>query len=364
MRLPRVKPEHAPYRLDDGRIRIGGDIYGLAHEIEDPYGWVWAALEAMDGARTCADITASLLSEFPELTRGDADAIVARLLDTGHIEDAGAVDAPELSPRERDRYSRGQAFFRWADVTPREHAWDAQLRLRRSRVLVIGVGGVGTSAAQALAASGVGSLHLVDDDLVELPNLNRQLVFTEADLGRPKVDAAVERLRMLNSDIEVSGAAFRVRSERDLARLLPGFDVVALCADEPRGSDGIRVWAGRACFAAGISWVGGGYSGPLVTSGVFVPGRGACYECMQRLEDRRRKGHGAMDRPVTLGGPGVIATSAGICGHLVAHGVIRLITEVPPVTACFIQGTNLIAPEQPIYGEFPRGEAGCAVCGP
>ncbi|MFC7382307.1 HesA/MoeB/ThiF family protein [Sphaerisporangium rhizosphaerae] len=367
MRLPRVKPEHAPYRLDGGLVRIGGDVYGPAHEIKDPNGWVWTALEAMNGTRTCADVTALLLAGFPELTRRDAESIVARLLGSGHIEDAGTAEAPELTPRERDRYSRGQAFFRWADLTPREHGWDAQLRLRRSRVLVVGVGGVGACAAQALAASGAGVLRLVDDDRVELANLNRQLLFTEADIGRPKVEVAVERLSRLNSDIEVSGAVLRVRSERDLAALLPGFDVVAMCADEPKGEDGIRVWAGRACFAAGIPWVGGGYSGPLVTTGVFAPGRGACYECMQRIEDRRRAGPGhgppgAAGRPVHLGGPGAIATSAGMCGHMVAHGVIRLITEVPPVTACYIQGTNLVAPEQPIFGEFPQGEPGCAVC--
>ncbi|GLX00122.1 ThiF family adenylyltransferase [Microtetraspora sp. NBRC 16547] len=369
MRLPRIKSEHAAYRLDDGRIRIGGDIYGLAHEIQDPHGWVWTALEAMNGTRTCADIAALMRSGFPELTRNDAIAIVAQLVATGHVEDAGATDAPELSARERDRYSRGHDFFRWADITPREHGWDAQLRLRRSRVLMIGVGGAGACAALALAASGVGVLHLVDDDRVELSNLNRQLIFTEGDIGREKVKVAVDRLKKLNSDIEISGAYSRIRCERDLANMLPGFDVVALCADEPKGADGIRVWANRACFAAGIPWVGGGYSGPLVTTGVFVPGRGACYECMQRIEDRKRTPPGVgppggAGRPVNLGGPGAIATSAGICGNLVAHGVLRVITGVPPVTAGFIQGTNLIAPHQSIFAEFPKGEAGCATCRP
>ncbi|WP_066945886.1 HesA/MoeB/ThiF family protein [Microtetraspora fusca] len=360
MRLPRIKPEHAAHRLDDGRIRIGGDIYGLAHEINDPHGWAWTALEAMNGTRTCADVAEVVRAGFPELTRHDAVAIVAQLVGTGHIEDAGATEAPELSSRERERYSRGHAFFRWADLTPRECGWDAQLRLRRSRVLLVGVGGAGASAALALAASGVGALHLIDDDVVELSNLNRQLIFAEDDIGRPKVEVAVERLMTLNSDIEVSGVSARVRDEGDLADLLPGFDVLAMCADEPRGEDGIRVWANRACFAAGVPWVGGGYSGPLVTTGVFVPGRGACYECMQRIEDRKRTD--AAYRPVDLGGPGAIATSAGLCGNLVAQGVLRVITGVPPITAGFIQGTNLIAPQQPIYAEFPRGEAGCAVC--
>lgn len=369
MRLPRIKPEHAAHRLEDGRIRIGGDIYGLAHEIKDPHGWVWTALEAMNGTRTCADVAALVRSGFPELTRRDTVAIVAQLVASGHVEDAGATEAPELSERERDRYSRGHAFFRWADLTPREHGWDAQLRLRRARVLLIGVGGAGASVALALAASGVGFLHLVDDDRVELSNLNRQLIFTERDVGRAKVDVAVERLRRLNSDVEITGAYSRIRRERDLTDLLPGFDVLALCADEPKGDDGIRVWANRACFAAGIPWVGGGYSGPLVTTGVFAPGRGACYECMQRIEDRKRtpsgdRPPGAAYRPVDLGGPGAIATSAGMCGNLVAHGVLRLITGVPPITAGFIQGTNLVAPHQSIFAEFPHGEAGCAACTP
>ena len=91
------------------------------------------------------------------------------------------------------------------DLTPRESTWHAQLRLRRSKAIVIGLGGTGGAAAMALAMSGVGHVHCVEPDLVELSNLNRQILYTEKDIGLPKVDAAVERLRSSNSDIMVTG---------------------------------------------------------------------------------------------------------------------------------------------------------------
>jgi molybdopterin/thiamine biosynthesis adenylyltransferase len=90
-------------------------------------------------------------------------------------------------------------FFRWIDLQPRDSAWEPQLRLKRSSVLLIGLGGTGGVAGLALAATGVGRLHCVDGDAVELSNLNRQVAYAEIDIGRSKVDACVERLRGQNS---------------------------------------------------------------------------------------------------------------------------------------------------------------------
>ncbi len=362
MLLPRVKREHAAYRLADGRIRIGGQIYGVAEEIEDPDGLVWQALQAMDGTRTPAEIAERLVGLPP----AEAAELVGELMRSGHVEDAGAAVPEELSPRERERYNRSHAFFRWADLTPREHGWEAQLRLRRARVLLLGLGGTGATAAQALVASGVGRLHCVDGDLVELSNLNRQVLYSERDVGRPKAEAALERLRALNSDVRITGERARTTSQEDLARLLAGYDVVALCADEPRGPGGIRVWTSRACADAGLPWVGGGYNGPFVTVGAFLPGRGLCYECVVRAQERR----GELDSPrhadsrdfsADLGGPGVTAASAGISGHLVANAVVRIVTGVPEIGANFIHGVNLIAPDQLVFGEYGGGE-GCERC--
>ncbi|WXK64218.1 ThiF family adenylyltransferase [Nonomuraea sp. N2-4H] len=210
MRFPRVKPEHAPSRSSDGTIRLGGVMYGIASEIEDPDGWAWAALTLMDGTRPTDEITAELAKRFTELTPEEAGDIVATLLSSGHVEEADPGPCAELSEREKERYSRSRDFYRWIDLTPRDHGWEPQLRIKAARVLVIGLGGTGGHVAWSLAASGVGRLHLVDPDVVELSNLNRQLLYTEADIGRPKVEVALDRLRRLNSDIEITGESATV----------------------------------------------------------------------------------------------------------------------------------------------------------
>ncbi|MEW9530280.1 ThiF family adenylyltransferase [Microbispora sp. NPDC049125] len=354
---PRVKKRHEPFRFDDGTVRIGGEIYGLATEIIDPTGGAWTALTLMDGTRTPADIADAVCRRLPGLSGPEASRIVAALIASGHVEDASATAPEELTERERERYGRSQAFFHQVDLTPRAHGWEAQLRLKAARVVVLGLGGTGSHAAWALAASGVGRIHCVDADVVELSNLNRQVLYTEDDLGHAKVDTTVEALRRVNSDIQVTGERRLISSEADLLSVVRGQDVLALCADEPRGH-GIRIWANRICARAGVPWVGGGYNGPLVTAGTFAPGRGACYECLTEGEARRRR----PGLPVDLGGPGVVAASAGISGNLVAHAVVSLITGVPEPAVGTLVGLNLIAPDHHVLVRHPP-RPGCPVCG-
>lgn len=353
---PRVKPEHRPHRYPDGTVRVGGEIYGLAAEISDPRGWVWAALTLMDGTIPVPQIVARLNLLFPELSARQAESLVRQLIRSGYVEDAAAEPPRDLTARELDRYSRNHAYFRRADLVPRTHGWEAQLALKNAHVVVVGLGGTGSHVAWALTAAGVGHLHCVDPDVVELSNLSRQVLYAEADIGLFKVDVALRRLRQVNSDVTVSGDRTRVVSAARLGRLVRGADMLALCADEP-GGHRLRVWANRVCARAGIPWAGGGYSGPLVTVGVYGPG-GTCYECYSATEGARRR----PGTPVDLGGPGVLATSAGLSGHLLAHLVIARLTGVPPIPPGRVIGVNLIAPDQHIDISHPPRDD-CQICG-
>ena len=254
---PRIKPEHRAYRTVNGDVRLGGGLFGVAVEISDPTGQVWALLDLLDGSRTVEETVAAARA-----VPSDVVAMIETLFQAGHLEDAETLEPESLSARERERYDRGHAFYRWIDSVPRQGSWDVQLLLREASVVVVGVGGAGGAAAQALAATGVGRLHCVDSDVVELSNLNRQVLYDENDIGRPKVEAAVDRLRRLNSDIEVSGERVAVRDHLDLVRLLDGQDVLILAADQPGE---IRRWANRACLTTGVPWVDGGYHGALLT---------------------------------------------------------------------------------------------------
>jgi molybdopterin/thiamine biosynthesis adenylyltransferase len=366
---PRIKPEHRAYRTVDGNVRIGSVVYGIGAEIEDPDGWIWTLTEAMDGSRSAAQIAAAVTVRHPAVAGDTVRSAMADLRAAGFVDDAAARLPAGLGERDRVRHARGVALMRWMDLSPRASAWNAQLRLRRARVLVLGIGGTGGVAAQMLVASGVGHVHAVDPDVVELSNLNRQMLYSEADIGRPKADAALAALRALNSDVTVTGERREIRGPGDLADLLgsgPGrYDVLVLGADRPPE---IRRWANRVCLALGTPWVEGGYRGPLVTAGVHVPGAGPCWECQRAGEEERRDLRLRPGQSEDAASPRMpwnpaSAVTAGLSGALVAHAALALLTGVPPMEPGFRYGLNLMALGDPVLERHPRRPT-CPACAP
>ncbi|MGE7388175.1 HesA/MoeB/ThiF family protein [Streptomyces sp. NPDC004126] len=354
MKRPRVKPEHLAHRLDNGSVRIGGELYGISAEIADPNGWAWSALQLMDGEHSPEEIEAQVGALHPGLGAAGARRLVNALIDSGYVEDASA--GPHTPPpAAAARYSRNHAYFRRVDLRPRNDPWEAQLALGRARVLVIGLGGTGSHAAWALAAAGVGLLTCVDADVVEESNLTRQVLYTESDIGRPKAEAAVGRLAAVNSAGTYTALKCHVDSPEELETLLRGCDALALCADEPR-VDVLAHWANEVCSRLRVPWVSAGYNGPLVAVGTYGPD-GPCYLCVAAGEEARLK-PGAHPR---MGGKGVLAPVAGISGQLIAYEVIALLTGIGREPLGYVRGMNLIAPDQLVHVRHPA-RPDCAVC--
>ncbi|MBB5959561.1 molybdopterin/thiamine biosynthesis adenylyltransferase [Saccharothrix tamanrassetensis] len=360
---PRIKFEHLPVRHGDDRVRIGGVVPGIATEVADPDGWVWALLGTLDGTRTVDRVVADLVPLFPAHPEDEVREAIEDLVRAGYVEDAAEPPPDGLTPDEQERYERSRALFRWMDRTPRITSWEAQLLLRQARVVVVGIGGVGSTAALALAASGVGHLHCVDPDVVELSNLNRQVLYVEQDVGRPKVDAAVDRLRAHNSHVHVTGERRAIDSPDVLRRLVVGFDVLLLAADRPHE---IRSWANRACLDTGTAWVHGGYKGPQINVGIYGPGGGPCYDCAYTADRERRSvlpGRTVM-APRQDGRPQAAnAVTAGIAGSLAAHTVMSLITGAPGLRTNCEFGFNLatLQDSRALGPDTPRPD--CPACG-
>ncbi len=190
-----------------------------------------------------------------------------------------------------------------------------QERLRQSRVLVIGLGGLGSAAALYLAAAGIGRLTLVDFDRVDLSNLQRQVVHRTADSGRPKVESARDTLLALNPLIEVIPIAQRL-DDTALREQVQQVDVVVDASDNLP----TRLATNAACVQAGVPLVTGAairLEGQVL---VWQPyGTGACYRCLYREVDIQ---------PEICTQTGVLAPVVGVIGSLQAIETIKVLTGV------------------------------------
>lgn len=128
----------------------------------------------------------------------------------------------ELTRQQAMRYNR-QISLPGVDL-------EGQERWLNARVLIIGVGGLGCSAAQNLVGAGIGDVTLVDDDLVDLSNLHRQVLHHEKDVGKHKVDSAIETLQQINSQCRIHGIKARL-SEEALSNEVKNADIVLDCCD-------------------------------------------------------------------------------------------------------------------------------------
>ena len=185
-----------------------------------------------------------------------------------------------------------------------------QQALKRARVLVVGMGGIGNPAALYLAAAGVGTLGLIDDDVVSLSNLQRQITFTTDDVGKPKVEVACDRLKALNPHTEIELFNQRI-TPQNAADLISRFDVVLDGTDD----FDTRFAVNAACVAAGkplVSGALGRWSGQV---GVFT-GQ-PCYQCLVPETPPEAE---------TCARVGIIGALAGVIGTMTALETIKVIT--------------------------------------
>lgn len=193
---------------------------------------------------------------------------------------------------------------------------EGQNRLLAASVLLIGLGGLGSPIAMYLAAAGVGRLVLVDHDHVELSNLQRQIVHGTADLKRPKVQSAADRLRALNPNTQVDVIGQRL-TDADFDRLLPGIDVVVDATDNFE----TRYAINHACVAHGKPLVSGAairFEGQV---SVFQPGVGdsPCYRCLYSNDSGLAE---------TCTQTGVVAPLLGIIGSVQAMETLKLLLGI------------------------------------
>lgn len=219
--------------------------------------------------------------------------------------DSTAPPLPELEPEEIKRYSRHL-------IMP-EVSKEGQQKLKAAKVLIVGTGGLGSPSSLYLAAAGVGTLGLVDFDVVDDSNLHRQVLFGERDVGRPKLEAAVDRLQQVNPHVRYVPHPARLDSSNAL-EILSSYDIVV------DGTDNFptRYLVNDACVLLGKPNVYGSIFRFEGQVSVFWGEKGPCYRCLF-----------AEPPPPGLvpscAEGGVLGVLPGIIGSLQANEAIKLI---------------------------------------
>lgn len=225
-----------------------------------------------------------------------------------------------------------------------------QRRLAAARVLLIGAGGLGCPAALYLTAAGVGTIGIVDDDVVDLTNLQRQILHGSADVGRPKVESAAESLARLDDGIAVVAHQVRLTPDNALS-LIADYDLVIDGAD----NFPTRALVSEACARLALPHVWGSVHRFDAQASVWWVGEGPCYHCVfPRLP--------APDQVPSCAVGGVLGATVGTVGSLLAVEAIKVITGVgEPLVGRLLVHDGLAQ----TWGEIPvRRAPDCAVCGP
>ncbi len=217
-----------------------------------------------------------------------------------------------MNAKERERFA--QAFYS-RQIIMKELGEKGQKKLRDAKVAIIGVGGLGSVSSMYLALAGVGHLRVVDQDILELKNLHRQILYTTDDLDYPKVEAAAARLEKLNPLIKAEAVSENVNAG-NVERLIDGVDLVVDGLDNM----GTRYLINRACVKAKIPYVFGAAIGMEGNLSVFNSPKTPCLECvLPNLSDNEL---------LKCDTRGVLGATPGIIGAMQAFEAIKVLTGV------------------------------------
>ena len=240
-----------------------------------------------------------------------------------------------------ERYSR--------HIILKEIGVKGQKKLLNAKVLIIGAGGLGAPAAMYLAAAGVGTIGIVDADVVDLSNLQRQIIHSTDDIGKKKVDSAAETMRSINPDVTVN-TYYDFVCSTNIMDLIADYDFIL------DGTDNFpaKFLINDACVMAKKPFSHAGiirFKGQLTT---ILPGEGPCYRCIFKNPPPK-------DAVPTCKQAGVIGAMGGVIGSLQAMEAVKYITGVGELLVGCLLTYDALKMEFHKVKLPPRGR-GCAVC--
>lgn len=265
---PYIKPSLYSRVKQDGTLIVGVTPQD-AIEISNIDEFQTDLLTLLDGGLTVEEITNVLVDKGYEIDSEDILNILNNLYEFKIVEDNLVYLNDSTLPFDtKSRFDRQLMLFSALCENGYSDAVQVHKRLENSHVTLIGIGGVGSYIFYALAAMGVGKLTVVEFDHVEVSNLSRQILYNENDIGRPKIEVAEEKGKLINSNVNYNFINKQIKSPEDFEEVIEGSDLAILAADMPRGK--ITYWMDEAAHNKRIPFMQVGSAHTIALCGPII----------------------------------------------------------------------------------------------
>jgi molybdopterin-synthase adenylyltransferase len=352
---PGIKP--SIYSLASPKGNIGFLFSGIEdvvpYELDD---FRSLLIRLLDGQKTVTEIIERMKMKNAAWDAGRVEKELSFLQTKGILEpDIRYFEKPKSSQTER--YERQLIFFGTRSQDGRKGALEYQRQLEKARVVVCGLGGFGSHILTGLAYMGIGNITVVDFDTVEASNLNRQILYDETDLGKKKIEVALDKCMLVNSRINYDIYDRKITGPGDFREIIKGADLVVQTADSPRQK--IFYWLNEVIHEMKIPalFTLGATPDSVIIGPLVVPGQTACFACTLPKTKfdaekepaawlNRKYRHGTME-PYIMTGVGfmlneIVNHFTGICAcrlkgailHINMHTYETRINRVASIPGC------------------------------
>lgn len=275
-----VRRSHSASLTKAGSLIIGV-VPEKSVELDINEEWISFLICLLDGQKTIKEVILVLNEKEYAVETEDVIEVIQYLHESEVIEDAEehqrSLAQSAIGAYDAHRYDRQILLFQ-AQLGSYELAFEAQKKIGSTKIALIGLGGIGSYAFYKLSAMGFGFIRAVDFDKVELTNLSRQILYSEKDVGRLKIDVAQEKSQSINSTVNYEFMNLQVSNVEDAIKTLQNVDFAIIAADIPRG----KIWKifSEASFRTGTPALFVGSAQTWVCCGpLIIPGRTPCYDC-------------------------------------------------------------------------------------
>lgn len=319
------------FRLND-MLYIGGS--GYASQVPDPTGCIEYLFQLMDGNYTTTQLYDLIQSKYPEVTYEDLTDAIEQFDEAGFLENGAFSSENLLDEYELARWARNINFL-GSFANTQVNKYELQHRLKTARIALLGLGGLGSHLLYDLAAMGCYDIRAVEFDRVELSNLNRQILYNEADVGKLKAEVAAEHIQAFNSRLKLDVVPMRISSTEDVMDIINDREYVFCVADRPKMK--IIEWVNEACVRRQTKLIVGGLDTQRALYWSVIPGETGCAECWNHQtvqQDPISAGLLTEKRRLNIGGDNAaFVPLVSLVAGLMLSEFVRMVTGIAPAVA-------------------------------